>query len=608
MVAHAVAGTYHGYYYLLDLHMLRTAGASLLLALGLFSAFLLVPPRKNSSLDKLPWYDILLAIIAPIGSVWLFINPMLFTTYVSGDVLQRLLAAITILATLEVVRRTVGWLFVTVAALFFLHTMFCNYFPGFLGGRGFNIGRIFDHLFLSESGIYGVPLTATMYIVTVFLLFSQLLFRIGAAQFFINLALSIMGRVRGAPAKVAVISSGLFSTISGIGPANVLITGAITIPMMKKIGYDRTFAGAVEAAASNAGCITPPVMGIVAFIIPEFIEGVTYWQVAMAAAIPALLYYICVFTQVDLKAARMGLRGLRHEEEISLRKTLKEGWLFLVPIFVLIFFLGVMKYSAVTSCIYAIGSLVAVSMFRKETRLGPKKLLGAVAETGQSLVTLVPLVAACGIVLGLVMLSGVGVNLTTDLQQISGGNLIFVAMLGALASLILGMGMTPLIVYIILAVLVAPAMVTMGVQPLAAHLFVYWWGMLGAITPPVCTTAYVAATLADGNYLKTGILATRLAIVAFIVSFSFLYNPSLLMIGSVGNIVVTFILSVIGAVALSISVEGFLLNKVNWLQRILFGLGGLLQFFPSGIIHIVGLCVITVVVLSHWWQWKRFGK
>jgi TRAP transporter 4TM/12TM fusion protein len=386
--------------------------------------------------------------------------------------------------------------------------------------------------------------------------------------------------MRGGPAKAAVIASTLFGTISGSIAANVATTGQITIPLMKNVGYKPNYAAAVEATASTGGMFMPPVMGATAFLIAEFLN-ISYWSVCVAAFLPAIAYYATLLVQVDLEAAKIGLKGLPRETLPSLGKTLAEGWQYLLPLALLIFFLGALRYSAETSIMYTIGALIIVSSFRKESRFTPKKMLIALEDSARGMISIIPLCTAIGILVGTLSMTGVGTNLTSELLDISRGSLPVLLILTAFAAFILGMGMTAVSVYILTVVLLAPALIKAGVEPLSTHMFLFYFGCLSFITPPVCVGAYIAAGIAGGDPWKTGFRAVRLGFAAFLVPWAFVIDPNILMIGSPLEIISSFLFISLGTITMGIVFERYLLVRLRTWEIVLLLMSAIGFFIPT---------------------------
>ncbi len=412
-----------------------------------------------------------------------------------------------------------------------------GYFPGPFAHGGLTFEEVFAGLYTTLEGIFGVALGVSSTYIVAFVIFGAFLGQSGGSEFFFNLAQSLFGTVRGGPGKVSVMSSSLFGTVSGSAVANVMVDGWLTIPMMKKVGFKAHVAGAIEAVASTGGQIMPPVMGAAAFIMAEIL-GVPYYKVALAAAIPALLYYFCLFIVIDLEAAKLGISGLKRADLPKFKDVmLSEGHL-LIPLFILIVMLIVFLYSPMKASLYTIIAILLVSYLKPKSRMTPRKIFAALREGGINTISVASACACAGIIVGMFSLSGLGHKLSYILVQISGGSLFLLLFLTAVCNVILGMGMPTTAVYIILATLAAPALVKLGISPMAAHLFVFYFGCLSHITPPVALAAYAGASLAGAPPMKTGFAAWRIGLVGFIVPFMFVYGPALILEDSVLNIII----------------------------------------------------------------------
>ena len=381
--------------------------------------------------------------------------------------------------------------------------------------------------------------------------------------------------------------------------ANVGIDGAITIPLMKSIGYKPHFAAAVEAIASTGGAIMPPVMGVVAFIMAEYTKA-GYTAVCIAAALPAILYFVCIFFQVDFEAAKLGLRGLPREQLPSFKKTLKEGWQFLIPLILMVVLLMVVQYDPLESAAYAMVALVIVSWVRKETRLGLEKMLNALENGSMGVLSIVPICAFVGTIAGSVALTGLGINLSTILVQFSGGSLLVLAVLTGITIYLMGMGIGVIITYIMMAIIVAPAMVSMGVPVMVAHMFIFYMGCSMFFTPPNAPAVFVACSIAGSKLFQTGFTAMKLGIVCYLVPFIILYKPALLLMGKPIDIVLAVATSLLGAFFLAAGIEGYLFREANLWERILFIAGGLFFFIPGWSTAVIAFGILVLPLISQW--------
>ncbi len=502
---------------------------------------------------------------------------------------------VAIFLVLEATRRTTGWALPVIGLAFLLYAYLGNHLPDLIAHHGYSVNRIFSQLYLTSEGIYGLPMRISATLVFNFVLLGAFLKETGAGQFFIDLALSLFGRVRGGPAKVAIVASSFFGSISGSAVANVVGTGSFTIPLMKSIGYRPIFSGAVEAVASSGGQIMPPIMGAAAFLMAELLE-ISYFTVVVAALIPAILYYVAVFCSVDFEAGRNNLKGLTPEQIPSFRTLIRTRWYFLIPPVTLVYLMGVQKYSPSMSAFWTLWTSVAVGMIRPETRMGLKKFWvtlrdGALAS--------LPIVAACatsGIILGVINLTGIGLRLSSIMVKLAGGEIFILLILTMITCLVLGMGLPVTASYLIPALIVGPALKEMGVLPIAGHLFILYFGVISNITPPFALAAYAAAGIARSDPLRTGFLAFRLGIPGFILPFMFVYSPSLIMEGSWPGILIAVITAVAGVAFLSGSLGGYFLTHCNLTERLLLLSAALVLIIPGWMTDIAGLAVALIAV------------
>jgi len=522
-------------------------------------------------------------------------------------------SALGILLVLEASRRLIGNVMAGLAVLALLYAVFGNFLPGAVGHTGLSLNRILAYMFLSTEGIFGVALAASATYVVLFVLFASFLEQSGGGDFFIDIAFSLFGRFRGGPAKMAVVASGLFGSISGSAIANTAGTGTFTIPLMKKVGFTPEYAGAVEAISSAGGQLMPPVMGAAAFLIAEVL-GISYWSLVIAAAVPALLYYLAVFIAIDREAASLGLSGIPKVQLPNTWQCLKKGWLFLLPIVLLIYLLATMEHSTtravfwsiigVVICVIISGMLKGNSF--KDTG---KVLLKSLSKTGEGMLEVAVACATAGIIIGVFSLSGLGLKLSTVLINLSSGNLTLLLVLTAISSIILGMGLPTIAAYIICSVLVAPALVQMGVAPIAAHFFVFYFAILAVVTPPVALGAYTAAGISKGNPAKTGFIAFRLGLPGFLIPFAFSYNPALLLVGSWPEILLAFVTATVGCTLLATATQGYTFQKISLLERLLLAIFGFSMILPGARSDLLGFAAaVVVIVLGYLIRKKNIKK
>lgn len=571
---------------------------SVFIACILFLAYLLYPARKNApkNTNKVPWYDLALAVASSASFLYMALNYKQLVrqagAYTQTDVL---IAIIAILLLMEACRRVVGMPILIVVSCFIAYAYFGAYIPGYFGHRGFTLQRIATHLYFTTEGVIGTPLAVCSTFIFLFILFGAFLERTGIGQFFIDIANSLAGKATGGPAKVAVIASALQGTITGSSVANTVSSGSFTIPMMKKMGYRPEFAAAVEAAASTGGQIMPPIMGAAAFLMSEM-TGIPYSNIIIAAIIPAFLYFTGIMIMVHLEAQRYGLKGLPPEEIPNFFKLMLGYWYLLIPLVVLVTMM-MTGYTPARAALVAIVLAVVVSMFRKETRMNLHTFLGALEAGARNIIGVGVACAVAGMIVGTVTLTGIGLKLANGLLSLSGGNILLALFFTMIASIVLGMGVPTTANYVIMATITAPIVLQLGVDLLPAHMFVFYFGIVADITPPVALAAYAGSAIARSNPLKTGVQATKLAIAAFIIPYIFALNPSLLLIGSAPlDIVLVTITALMGMTGVAAATEGYLFAKMNPAVRILSLVGGLMLIVPGLQTDIGGLALVICTV------------
>ncbi len=575
---------------------------SIFFSLVLALVFLQVPVRKKMAMDTLPWYDSILAVLSLIVGFYAAIFYKDIVVELGLLIPHRiLLGMVAILLILEATRRLIGWPFLIIVICFIFYALFTSIFPGGLYGKAIPWPRLANYLYLDPQGILGIAIEVAATMVFAFVIFGQTLFKTGGGQFFIDAALSIMGRFRGGPAKVSILSSSLFGTISGSAVANVMVDGWFTIPLMKANGFKDYTASAVEAVASTGGQIMPPVMGAAAFLMATFL-GIPYAEVAIAAALPAILYYVAVYIQVDLIAIRDGLHGLPPESLPSLKNVMKKGWPFFVPILFLIYTLFILGLDAGKAGLYSAASVFITSFFQKETRPDIRKFIAILRDTGEGMLEIGVISAGAGLIIGIISITGLGYTFSSTLISLSGGSTFLLLVLAAAGAVVLGMGMTVTAAYLLMVILIAPALTTTGVAPLNAHLFVFYFAVMSFVTPPVCLAVYAAASIGKADMFKTGYQAIRLSIAAYIVPFIFAYHPALLLQGTVIEVLVAVVTALIGIGLVAVSVEGYLFRPLNWLKRIFLCGGGLLSLIPGWRTDLLGLAIALPIIL---WEWKE---
>jgi len=573
-------------------------------AISLFFALVLVYmsySMRGKRRIGMKWFDALMLLfgVTGLGFIILFYERATdYEAYGYLDFQGMLLAFALAISVLEALRRLVGWVLPVLIVLFLLAARYQSLLPGLLFGRGYSWDRLGYAIYVPGEGVFGVPLGVASTIVIVFLMFAALLQSAGVGEWFSKLALAIAGWTRGGPAKTAVLASAFFGTISGSPSANAATTGAFTIPLMKKTGYSPAFAGAVEASASVGGQILPPVMGAIAFVMADFL-GIPYFEVAKAALIPAVLYFVIVFMGVDFEAAKRGLLAIPRAELPPIFQTFKDGWFFVLPIGLLFYLMLVPQFDPDMACIFSLPVLVAVSFLSvdKQRRLYPRVIYRALVDSVNTWLVLAVLTGAVGMLVAALGLSGLGIKFSRFLVDLSGGNLLAALVMVGLGSLILGMSMDSLPAYITVATLSAPALILMGVPDLSAHLFVVYWGLASHITPPVCITVYVTCGISGAGIWETGRDAMRLAIGKYVLPFSFALNPALLMKGSTDAILLGVTSALAGAVSVSAGTIGHGLRPLGWFERGLLIIGGIALILPGWRTLIVGLILVGISLL-----------
>ena len=577
------------------------------LGFALCLTFLLYPFSKQKK-HHLIWLDIVIAVCSLFVTVYLVVQYLPLVARAGAPLpFDLVLGGFTILIVLEAARRTMGWGLVIVAVVALLYALLGHHIPGPLGHRRFKPGRVIEHMFLTSEGIYGVAIYVTATFVFMFILLGSFLNSTGGAKSFIDLAFSITGKYRGGPAKAAVVGSGLMGTISGSSFANVAGTGTFTIPLMKSVGYKPEFAGGVEAAASTGGQIMPPIMGAAAFIMAEM-TGVPYGKLIGYAAIPAVLYYVAVFIMVDIEAAKMNLKGLSKENLPILYDVLKNGgFLLLAPASIIVILL--MGFSAIKASFVAVCIVLIGSCFRKHTRLTPRTFLEALKNGALNSLGVIAACAVAGLIVGTVTLTGLGLKFGDLIVFLSAGNLYLALFLTMIACIIMSMGMPTTALYIILGTMIAPALVDMGVPIVAAHLFIFYYGCMATVTPPVALSSYLAASIAGANSLKTTLTGLKLALAAFILPVIFATSPEIIFLG--GNVVLALKASVtalIGVVALAVFLENHLIMPLNWLLRSTAGIIALLLMIPGSITDVVGISGFVLILAYQFMNKKSHIK
>ncbi|MDK2816848.1 MAG: hypothetical protein PWR22_1477 [Moorella sp. (in: firmicutes)] len=587
-----------------NLDSLRQRSIHLLFAASL--VFILVPASKKSSRKKLSLFDItmLICILAPIGYLLLNHNAILNRMYYVTPLewYEYLFGAMIVVAVLEGTRRIMGPALPVVAIVAITYGFLGQYIPGNFGHSGFNLVEMIDQIYFTTEGIFGVPLGVSATYVILFIIFGAFLQKSGIADYFMDVASALTGRTRGGPAKMAVVASGLFGSISGSALANVATTGQITIPMMKKIGYRPHFAGAVEAVASTGGQIMPPVMGAAVFIMSEY-TGIPYITILKNAILPAILYYAAVMFMVHLEAVKTGLKSLSSDELPKIRNLWKRLYLF-IPLVVIVGTL-VTGFSPMYAVLVSLVSILLVAAIKPETRMGIKAIGQSLINGVRGALEVAMACACAGIIVGIASYTGLGLKITSVLIDVAQGNFTLALIITMVATLILGMGLPTTPAYIVVAALMVPALIKLNITTIAAHLFAFYFANIANITPPVALAAYTAAGLANADAFKTGITAFKLGIAAYIVPFMFVFNPALLLIGiSPAALVQAAITSMVGVYFLAAATEGWLRGKTNLLERLLLFGASVMLINPGILTDLMGLVLGGIAMVSQYLRYQ----
>ncbi len=569
-------------YRLVGLLLFKGQYLSGILALALPLIFLTRRISKKSRRATPPWYDVVAAIAGFAAAAYMAVRYPVLNELVFARPLDGLLSGgIIIVLIIEGLRRTVGMVLTVVVLFFLVLPLLGPFLPGALEARPIKVTALIYTLAWDFNAILGLPMVVVSTIVINFVFFGQILLRSGGSEFFTEISMALVGRYRGGQAKIAVTASGLFGSISGSAVSNVATTGVITIPLMRKGGYSVYHAGAIEAVASTGGQLMPPIMGAAAFLMAEFLQ-VPYTDVVTAALVPALLYYLALFVLADLEPARAGLKPMNRADIPRLASVFRHGWYFPVPFAVLIYALFALNYTPERSALISAASMVILSLIfgYKGKRLGPLGIFDAIRATGHTVLDIVMIGAAAGVVIGALGVTGIGFALTLSLVTLGGGSLFILLLLAAFICILLGMGMPTAGVYILLATLVGPSLVEVGIEPIAAHLFILYFGMMSMITPPVAIAAFAAASLTGADAMKTGFAAMRFGWLAYLIPFVFVVSPSLLLKGDPIVIAIDIATAVLGVWLVSIAIVGYFIRNLNAAERVLFAAVGLSLFIP----------------------------
>ncbi len=574
--------------FLMDIVMLDSRYLYLITGFMLAMVFITFPSNRNN-LHFVPWYDlVIIGVIAVIFSYFSYNAEriVLEAWEYAAPPIGVWLALVTWVIILEAGRRAGGWPIFFIVLLLSLYPMYADKMPDVVAGIGMPIQDVAIFHILGEESLFGIPMQAFAMLVFGFLLFGVALQYTGGGPFFINFAFALLGHMRGGPAKVAIFSSGLMGSMSGGPITNVLTTGPLTIPAMRRTGFSREYAAGVEACASTGGVLMPPIMGATAFVMASFLN-VSYVTIAIAAIVPSLLYFFGLFIQIDAYAARNNLQGLPKEDLPTFGNVFREGWYFIAVFVTLIWLLVYMQREA-TAPFFATALLLIINQFTMH-RLSMAKFMLLVAATGRLMAELAGILAAIGLIIGALAVTGMAGTLANDLVYIAGDNVLVLLIMGAATSFVLGIGMTVTAAYIFLAIVLAPALVNAGLDPLASHMFIMYWGMLSFITPPVALAAFAAASIAQVSPMRAGWEAMRLGAIIYFIPFFFVFNPAMLLQGSFVEIMEVLVTALLGVALVSAALQGYLLGfgglgkgSGGYLARVCIGIAGLLLAVPSG--------------------------
>lgn len=562
----------------------------LLMGLLLSMVFIIFPATPRPPQQAIPWYDYVLFLLTLVLGAYFALNAIdiveMAWEFAAPD--EAIYMAIVLwFVLLEAVRRAGGMAIFTIVLIISFYPLIADKVPDVLAGNSMTLlDTAAYHVFSAES-LMGIPMRAFASLVFGFLIFGVALQKTGAGKFFLDFAFALLGHVRGGPAKVAIFSSGLMGSVSGSVITNVLTTGVMSIPAMKKTGFSKEYSGGVEACASTGGVLMPPVMGATAFVMASFL-GIPYIDIAIAAAIPSFLYFFGLFIQIDAYAARHKIVGMKREELPKLRQVLKEGWYY-IAVFALLFFMLAYLRQESFAPFYATVLLLVINQFSKSHRFSWNDFIEFIMASGRLLVELMGILGPIGLIVGALVATGMAGTFANDLVFIAGGAPFVLLLMGALTSFVLGIGMTVTAAYIFLAVIMAPALIKVGMDPLSVHLFILYWGMLSFITPPVAIGAFAAASIAGASAMKTGLEAMRLGTIIYFIPFFFVFNPALIMSGPWIGVVTMTSAAIFGIVLLSAGLQGFLLftgpvrdGLLHWPARALLVVSGLLFALPGG--------------------------
>ena len=576
-------------------------------ALIVLIGYLVFPAKKGvQKVNYMPWYDIVLMVLGTASFLYFTFNAMTIIQQGSKfETYQIIIGIVGILTLAEVCRRSVGLPILIVAAAFIVYALTVGLINPTFSGK---VNYLVRNLFYSKGGVFSTPINTCSKFIVVFIIFGAFLERTGIADFFIQAANSLVGRFSGGPAKVAVVASALEGMVSGSSVANTVGSGSVTIPLMKRTGYSPEFAAAAEASASTGGQIMPPIMGAAAFLMADFIS-VPYSNLIVRAILPAVLYFAGIFIAVHLEAKKCGLRGLTKEELPKIRNLVSKLYL-LLPLVILIYLVSSNSKSIQVAAAIAIVAAIVVSLFNKDCRLTPKRFLEALAAGGQGTIAVAAACGIAGIISGVITMTGLANVIINGIVALANGKVIIALFLTMICCIILGMGVPTTANYCIMAATCAPILTRLGVDLIAAHFFVFYFGIVADLTPPVALAAYAGSAIAQSNPMKTALASTKLAIGAFIVPYVFALNPTMLLVDvtSAWQVILIVITSLLGIFGISAALEGYAMSHMNWIQRILSAAGGLLLIDPDPITDVLGIALLAIMVIWQYVQTKQMRR
>lgn len=581
---------------------------SLHLAFIMLVGLCIYPMMKKNERPSLYYLDVAMGVAGLVVYIYFFVNYYQLTLRIGAPtVTDIIMGSIGGILLLELTRRVIGWTIPICVVFFLLYSIFGNYLPAALGNPGYDLPSLINQLFLTTEGVFGAALGVSATYVIVFVILGSFMMETKAADVFNDLALSLFGNYTGGSAKSAVVASSLFGMVSGSSVANVMACGTFTIPLMKEGGYPPSEAGAIEAISSTGGQLMPPVMGAAAFIMAEFL-GVPYIKICLVAAIPAALYYLGVFVSTHEMALKRGLTGMARKDLPRLIGVIKGGWYLIAVPIILVYFLGIKSYSPSKSGFLTVVGLLVIILIVRRGKIKSKVILTALEKGFKNIIPVSVACAAAGILTGIFSLTGLGLELSSILISSSGGHLFVLLLLTMVTSLILGCGMPTVPSYMILATLIAPALIQMHVNPFAAHLFIFYFGLLSHITPPVAIASFAAAGLANSSFMKTGWTAFRIGLSIYLIPYLFVYNPSLLMIGNVGDIIGTVLRDGTALIAFVFFVEGNFITALNPLKRVLCLISGILLIPANVAIYPWGFGLFLAFIAWEGYRWITTTK